>query len=72
MPGLDGFEFCQQLAAHPDTRAIPRILLTGVTSDEELAPLRKLCAAVMLKPVFPADLIVEIHRVTHSDCSRAG
>ncbi len=72
MPGLDGLEFCHQLAAHPDTRAIPRILLTGTTRDAELAPLRQLCAAVMVKPVFPADLIAEIHRVTHSDCNRAG
>ena len=71
MPGLDGLEFCQQLATDPDTRDIPRILLTGITSDAELNPLRPLCAAVLIKPVFPAELIAEIYRVTHYDCGRA-
>ena len=71
MPGLDGLEFCEQLAAHPDTRDIPRIMLTGITREVELAPLRQLCAAVLIKPVFPADLIDEIHRVTHYECGRA-
>ena len=68
MPGLDGLEFCQQLAEHPDTRDVPRIMLTGITSEAELAPLRHLCAAVLIKPVFPADLIVEIYRVTDYEC----
>jgi CheY-like chemotaxis protein len=71
MPGVDGLEFCQQLAAHPDTRHIPRILLTGVTSEAELAPLRQLCGAVLLKPVLPAELAAEISKATHYECGRA-
>ena len=70
MPGLNGLELCEQLAADPETRDIPRVLLTGVTSDAELEPLRQLCAAVLVKPVFPDQLIAEIHRVTAHECGR--
>jgi len=35
MPGMSGFEVCQQLKAQPETQAIPIIFITGNTSREE-------------------------------------
>jgi putative two-component system response regulator len=35
MPRLTGFEICQELKSKPETRLIPVILLTGLTSDSD-------------------------------------
>ena len=40
MPGLDGYEVCRRLQAHPDTASIPVLMLTGLGqldgTDDEL------------------------------------
>jgi phosphoserine phosphatase RsbU/P len=35
MPGMDGYEVCNHLKAHPQTRDIPVIFLTGKTESED-------------------------------------
>src|ERR1044071_785465 len=35
MPGMNGYEVCQQLKANPSTREIPVVFLTGRTESEE-------------------------------------
>ncbi len=35
MPGIDGYEVCRQLKAHPDTRHIPIILVTALDGRED-------------------------------------
>jgi CheY-like chemotaxis protein len=72
MPGLDGLELCRQLAADPATCDIPRILVSGFTSEAYLSPFRPLCAAVLTKPVLPTTLIAEIRRVVPFQCGRPG
>lgn len=57
MPGMDGFEVLRRLRAHPDTAAIPVVLLTalGGPVDEERA-LAAGAADYISKPVRPAIL----------------
>jgi two-component system, sensor histidine kinase and response regulator len=35
MPGMDGFEVCEQLKADPETRTIPVIFMTALTETED-------------------------------------
>ncbi|MGH9861996.1 MAG: HD-GYP domain-containing protein [Candidatus Acidiferrales bacterium] len=35
MPGLDGFEVCQQLKRDPDNRLVPVVLVTGLTATQD-------------------------------------
>ena len=35
MPGMNGFDVCELLKAHPSTRAIPVIFLTSLTEEED-------------------------------------
>jgi cyclic di-GMP phosphodiesterase len=35
MPGLDGFEVCKRIKAHPETRLTPVVLITGLSDTED-------------------------------------
>ena len=35
MPGLNGFEVCRRIKAHPDTRLTPVVLITGLSATED-------------------------------------
>jgi CheY-like chemotaxis protein len=52
MPDLDGFEVCRQIKAHPDTRHVKVIGMTGYYSDEEADEVIRQGAAMCLrKPI---------------------
>jgi putative two-component system response regulator len=35
MPGMNGFEVCRRIKAHPDTRLTPVVLITGLSATED-------------------------------------
>ena len=62
LPGMDGFELCEQLKSQPRTAAIPVIFVTGRRSDEA-AVVRALdlgAADYLLKPVRIPELVARI------------
>src|SRR5271163_2361938 len=55
MPGLDGYQVCEQLKAAPETRDIPIIFLTGRTEiDDETKGLELGALDYIRKPFSPA------------------
>lgn len=62
MAGVDGFELCTQLRAHPVTSHIPLVMLTGYGAAEDLERFSSVCGAVLLKPVDPETLLAEVRR----------
>lgn len=66
--GLDGLELCEKLNQDPATKDIPMIVITGWTADKKLQARADAagCAAVMLKPVAPDDLVDVIRKVMQS------
>ncbi|MEE8154480.1 MAG: response regulator [Phycisphaerales bacterium] len=61
MPVWDGLEFCQQLAADPETGEIPVVMLTARGHKVPPAELEKTNIRCFLnKPFSPRDLIVQI------------
>jgi phosphoserine phosphatase RsbU/P len=55
MPGLDGYQVCEQLKAAPETRDIPVIFLTGLTDvDDETRGLEIGAVDYIRKPFSPA------------------
>lgn len=66
MPGMDGLEFCQQLASNSATSKIPVIMLTARAHKipkEEIAKTNICC--FLDKPFSPRDLITKIHELLH-------
>jgi PAS domain S-box-containing protein len=62
MPGMDGFEACQQLKANPLTRHIPVVFLTAIKGDRE-ARIRALevgAEAFLSKPIDEVELTAQI------------
>jgi DNA-binding NarL/FixJ family response regulator len=58
---MDGFEVCRALRAHPDTREIPVIFMTGLTEPEDLV--RGFDAGgndYITKPVRPHEVLARI------------
>ncbi len=52
MPGIDGYETCRQLKAHPETRHIPIILVTALDGREDrLSGLEAGADDFMTKPI---------------------
>ena len=61
MPVWDGLEFCQQLAAEPETGGIPVVMLTARGHKVSPAELERTNIKCFLdKPFSPRDLIVQI------------
>ena len=64
MPGMDGLEFCQKLAANPNTMKIPVIMLTARAhkiSQEEIEKTNICCS--LDKPFSPRDLTSKIQEL---------
>ena len=59
MPGLDGWETCQQLTSHPATSDIPVILLTGADDTDLVQRANHVGAAALLKKPCSADRLNE-------------
>ena len=64
MPGIDGWEATRQLKAHPRTKHIPVIALTGHVSEENLRRARDVGADLVLtKPCTPDELLSQIRKL---------
>jgi len=64
MPVMDGLEFCQQLAADPETGGIPVVMLTARGHKVPPAELEKTNIKCFLdKPFSPRHLIVQIKKL---------
>ncbi|MDA8448044.1 response regulator [Paracidovorax valerianellae] len=62
MPGIDGYEVCRQLKAHPQSRDIPVIFLTArSTSDDERTGLAAGAVDYITKPISPPILLARVH-----------
>lgn len=60
-PGMDGFEFCDQLYQFSD---VPVIMLTGVdTSETIVQALQQYAEDYVLKPFNPDELVARVRRV---------
>jgi putative two-component system response regulator len=58
MPGKSGFEVCQAIKSEPDTRFIPVVLVTGLTSVEErIRGIRAGADDFLSKPVNTQELL---------------
>ena len=67
LPDMDGLLLCQQLAEDPHTRDIPRIVLTGRTTDAAWETrLASSCRRVLQKPCAPDELATIITEVLTS------
>ncbi|MEG3638977.1 response regulator [Magnetococcus sp. PR-3] len=63
MPGMDGYEVCEQLKAHPETASIPVIFITGNTAQEEIDKGMALGAMGYLsKPIDPDALLAQVKK----------
>lgn len=61
MPGMDGFEVCRMLKADSQTRSIPIIFITGLSSAEhETRGLEAGGADYIIKPVNPSILFARV------------
>lgn len=70
MPGMDGYEVMQRLAADPDTRNIPVIFVTAMTATEnEEHGLALGAVDYISKPINPAIVLARVH--THLELKRA-
>lgn len=69
MPGMDGFETCQQLKHDINTRHIPVIFMTGLTESEHVvAGFAAGGVDYVTKPVSPVEVLARIN--THLKTSR--
>src|SRR5262245_21858378 len=61
MPVLSGFEVAGQLKAHPQTRSIPIIAVTGhALSGWQTRAKEAGCVSVLAKGIHPQDLLAEV------------
>jgi CheY-like chemotaxis protein len=64
LPSLDGYALCEVLRRDAATRTMPILVVTADTRQSDLERARAAGAdAVLVKPVAPADLLVEIRRL---------
>ncbi|MFO7963232.1 MAG: SpoIIE family protein phosphatase [Desulfobacterales bacterium] len=73
MPGIDGFEVCRRLKAHPDTRKIPVIFLSALDETEDKVRGLQLGAVdYIAKPFQPEEVIARVNtHLTIHKLSRA-
>jgi len=58
MPGLNGYEVCRRIKGHPETRELPVVLVSGITSQEgRYAGFEAGADDYLSKPFFPGDLL---------------
>jgi len=70
MPGMDGFEVCQQLKKNPRTNSIPVIFLTAKTDIDSIAEGFELGAVdYVTKPFHPSEILARVK--THLQLSNA-
>ena len=68
LPDRDGVEFCQRLERDAQTRDIPRIVLTGRSTDPAVdTVLVRACRRIIHKPCAPDELASAIAEVLRSN-----
>ncbi|AFZ65855.1 response regulator [Deinococcus peraridilitoris] len=60
MPGMSGFELCQQIKASGDHAQTPVVLISGIVSEAELTHARGVGAVGIVKKPFRADELLPI------------
>ena len=59
-----GLELCQQLAARPDTKPVPLIVVSGAVDPDTRGALETIgCVAILVKPVLLDALVSTVARV---------
>ncbi len=60
MPGIDGYEVCRRLRAHPATEALPVVMITSSGSQEKLHALEAGADDFITKPFEKAELLARV------------
>ncbi len=69
MPGIDGYEVCRRLKAHPSTRDVPVIFVSAATeSDEKVQGFHVGAIDYVTKPYQRDELLARVH--THLELNR--
>jgi PAS domain S-box-containing protein len=69
MPGMDGFEVCRQLKAHPDFRMIPVIFISALgMSEHKIQAFREGAVDYITKPFQSEEVVARVH--THLELSK--
>lgn len=64
MPGMDGYEVCEQLKGDPETAAVPVVFLTARKELDEARVKELGAAGVVVKPFEPDELAGELLRLS--------
>jgi response regulator RpfG family c-di-GMP phosphodiesterase len=68
MPGLNGFQVCQAIRAHPDTRDLPVVLITALQDqDSRIEGLRAGADDFLSKPVDRLELRTRVKATLRAD-----
>lgn len=62
MPGINGYEFLQELRSSEETRKIPVIMLTGASKRRHLHELNMDLSIILNKPIANDDLLAAVSR----------
>ncbi|MFH1373410.1 MAG: response regulator [bacterium] len=60
MPGIDGYDICQQIKADPDFTATPIIFLTGKDRGDDMGRSFKAGGDMFIKKPFSCERLLEI------------
>ena len=63
MPGMDGYQICEELKRNPDTKDIPVVFLTGKDSREDHNKSFSVGGDLFIKKPFSGDRLIEIINV---------
>lgn len=68
MPHLDGIEMLRRMRADPEISAIPVVMLTARSQDEDIFEGERSGAQIyLIKPVSPHDLLDAVNRLARPD-----
>ncbi|WP_045234174.1 response regulator, partial [Deinococcus pimensis] len=60
MPGMSGFELCQQLKADPSRAHVPVVLISGIVSEEEQRRANEVGAVGLVRKPFRAEDLLPV------------
>lgn len=60
MPGIDGYDICQEIKAHPGMENTPVIFLTGKDRDDDMGRSFKSGGDMFIKKPFSCERLLEI------------